>query len=179
MKRAAWLSVALLWAAGGSALAQAARPATSSPVPAANSQGAPAAPGQGAPVAIPGVQSPTETSMPGPQVIGWIRAGTPRNGQLEAGDYRMGDGTLADVWYIDATAGQHIVVELRAQSFDAYMQLLDPYGAKLAESPARGAHDAQLTFQVPAAGRYQIVVNSAGSDPHTGSYQLSVSNRAK
>jgi len=180
--RAALVSLTLLAAAAGAARAQATRPATQPAAPAPTAPAAPAtsAPpppatqGQGAAAPIPGVQSPTETSVPGPQIIGWIRPGQPRNGQLEAGDYRMGDGTLADVWYFDGAAGQRIVVELRAQTFDVYMQLLDPFGAKLTESPARGAHEAQLTFQLPAAGRYQIVVNSAGSDPHTGSYQLGV-----
>ncbi|MFI5214333.1 MAG: PPC domain-containing protein [Gemmatimonadales bacterium] len=176
--RAVLASLTLLAAAAGAAGAQVStRPAPQPAAPAttAPAQSAPpAAQGQGAAAQIPGVQSPTETSVPGPAIIGWIRSGQPRNGQLESGDYRMGDGTLADVWYLDAAAGQHIIVELRSQTFDVYMQLLDPYGAKLAESPARGGREAQITFQVPAAGRYQIVVNSAGSDPHTGSYQLSV-----
>lgn len=179
MKRAALLSLTLFAAAVGPALGQVTvRPANqpAAPVtilPAGPAQPAPtAAQGQGTAAATPGVQAPTETSVPGPQTIGWIRSGQTRNGQLEPGDYRMGDGTLADVWYLDGTAGQRIIVDLRAQTFDVYMQLLDPYGAKLAESPARGGHDAQLSFQFPAAGRYQIVVNSAGSDPHTGTYQL-------
>ena len=128
---------------------------------------------QAAPVMPPGVQAPGETAVPGPQMIGWIRSGQSRNGQLELADYRMGDGTLCDVWYLDGTAGQRLTIELRAQDFDSYMQLLDPYGAKLAETQGRD-HDVRITFQLPAAGRYQIVVNSAGNEPHTGRYALAV-----
>lgn len=174
MKRALAVSLILLAAAAAPAAGQVTvrpnnAPGTTVTLP-APSQPAPAQ-GQGTMV---GVQAPAETSVPGPQIIGWIRAGQTRNGQLDAGDYRMGDGTLADVWYFDGAAGQRIAVALRAQDYDGYMQLLDPYGAKLAETSARGGRDVELTFQLPAAGRYQIVVNSAGNEPHLGPYTLAV-----
>lgn len=175
MRRAALLSLLMLAAASGRASGQViVRPNTPSSTPvtvpiAGQPQSAPAAP-----AAMPGVQSPTETSVPGPQIIGWIRSGQSRSGQLEAGDYRMGDGTLADVWYFDGAAGQRIMVSLRTQDYDGYMQLLDPFGARLGETSARGGHEVELSFQLPAAGRYQIVVNSAGSDVHLGPYTLGV-----
>lgn len=173
MKRAVVVSLILLAAAASRASGQ----VTVRPN---NPPGAPVAvpsPTQPAPVqgqgAMVGVQAPTETSVPGPQIIGWIRPGQTRNGQLDAGDYRMGDGTLADVWYFDGAAGQRIALALRTQDYDGYMQLLDPYGARLAETTSRG-RDVELTFQLPAAGRYQIVVNSAGSEPHLGPYTLAL-----
>jgi hypothetical protein len=175
LTRAALLSLLLLWAASGRASGQVTvRPANPSSAPVTLPAAGPAQSAPATPAAMPGVQSPTETSVPGPQIIGWIRSGQSRTGQLEAGDYRMGDGTLADVWYFDGAAGQRIAVALRTQDYDGYMQLLDPFGAKLAETSAHGGHDVELTFQLPAAGRYQIVVNSAGSDVHLGPYTLGV-----
>jgi len=175
--RAALISLAVLAPFGAPLLGQA--PVRPNPPPAAPAAAAaPARPqtaaAQSPPVSIPGVQTPTETSVPAPQVIGWIRAGQSREGRLDLGDYRMGDGTLADVWYFDGTQGQRIAIALRTGDYDGYMQLLDPYGAKLAETSVRGGHDVELMFQLPAAGRFQIVVNSAGSDPHTGTYTLSL-----
>jgi hypothetical protein len=112
---------------------------------------------------------------PPPQEIGTIAVGQSRNGLLEAGDYTMSDGTFADIWYISATAGQRIVVELRSRAFDAYLQLLDPWGGRLAEDDdGAGGGDARITFQVREPGRYQVVVNNFGDTPQSGAYTLSV-----
>lgn len=118
--------------------------------------------------------APQDTSVLGPQEIGTIRIGQTRSGVLEAGDWTMGDGTWADVWYIEATAGQRIVVELRSRRFDAYLQLLDPWGNKLAEDDdSAGNSDARITYSVTQAGRYQVVVNNFGDTPQGGVYTLS------
>ena len=109
------------------------------------------------------------------QEIGTIRIGQVRSGVLEAGDWTMGDGTWADIWYIEATAGQRVVVELRSRRFDAYLQLLDPWGNKLAEDDdSAGNGDARITYAVRDPGRYQIIVNNFGDTPQGGSYTLSI-----
>lgn len=109
-------------------------------------------------------------SLP-PQEIGTIAVGQTKNGVLEAGDWTMSDGTWADIWYVTVTAGQRVAIEARARGFSAYVQLLDPWGSKLAEdagSPAR------VTYSVREAGRYQIVVNNYSDTPQPGSYVLTI-----
>jgi len=115
----------------------------------------------------------SDTASLGPQEIGTIRLGQTRNGLLEAGDWTMSDGTFADIWYIEATAGQRLIVELRSRRFDAYLQLLDPFGAKLAEDDdSAGNGDARISYTVREPGRYQIIVNNFGDTPQSGSYSV-------
>lgn len=119
--------------------------------------------------------APQDTASPAVQEIVVIRVGQTRNGVLEPGDYTMGDGTWADVWYVEATAGQRIVVELRSRRFDAYLQLLDPWGNKLAEDDdGAGNGDARITATVREAGRYQVVVNNFGDTPAVGGYTIAL-----
>jgi len=118
---------------------------------------------------------PADTASPAVQEIASIRVGQTRNGVLEAGDYTMGDGTWADVWYVEATAGQRLVVELRSRRFDAYLQFLDPWGNMMAEDDdGAGGADARITVTVRDAGRYQIVVNNFGDTPAVGGYTLAL-----
>ena len=130
-----------------------------------------------APARAQGVAAAADTASLGPQEIGSIRVGQTRNGLLEPGDWTMSDGTFADIWYFEATAGQRVVVELRAlgsRRFDAYLQLLDPWGNKLAEDDdSAGNNDARITYTVREGGRYQIIVNNFGDTPQTGAYRLS------
>ena len=116
-----------------------------------------------------------DTSALPPQEIGTITVGQTRTGILEAGDHTMSDGTWADVWYVNATAGQRIVVELRSRTFDAYLQLLDPWGGRLAEDDdGAGNGDARITYPVREAGRYQVIVNNFGDTPRSGGYTISL-----
>lgn len=119
---------------------------------------------------------PADTSALPAQEIGTIAVGQTRSGLLEAGDWTMTDATWADVWYINATAGQRLVIELRSRSFDPYLQFLDPWGTKLSENddgPRMGSNS-QITYTVREAGRYQIVVNNYGDTPQGGAYTLAV-----
>ena len=120
-----------------------------------------------------GYPAPTDTSAPLQQEIATISVGQTRVGLLEQGDWVMGDGTWADVWYLNAQVGQRVSIELRSRQFDAYLQLLDPYGAKLAEDDDGLGHgDARIQYTFRAAGRYQIVVNNYSDEPATGRYLL-------
>jgi len=119
-----------------------------------------------------------DTVAPAPRVIATIAVGQTRTGILEEGDYTMGDGTWADVWYFQGTQGQRVVIELRvavANVFDPYLQLLDPAGSKLAEdTDGAGNHNSRITFTLREAGRFQIVVNNEGDSRKTGRYTLSL-----
>ncbi len=120
-------------------------------------------------------QAAQDTAALPPQEIGTIAQGQSRSGLLEVGDWTMSDGTFADIWYVNMVAGQRVVIELRSRAFDAYLQLLDPWGAKLAEDDdGAGSGDARITFQAREPGRYQVVVNNFGDTPQSGAYTLSV-----
>jgi len=119
--------------------------------------------------------APADTSVLPPQEIGTVAVGQTRSGVLEIGDWTMNDATWADIWYVNATAGQRLVIELRSRSFDAYLQFLDPWGTKLAEDDdGAGGGDARITYTVREAGRYQVVVNNFGDTPQGGVYTLAV-----
>ena len=160
-----WMVVAGLVLYAGAALAQ-------TPPAGVRPQAAPApAP---APAAAPQA-APVDTTTLGPQEIGTIVVGQTRFGLLEVGDYTMGDATWADVWYVNLTAGQRIQIDLGSTQFDPYMQLLDPWGGKLAEDDDGGpGNSSRLLFTAREAGRYQIVVNTSQDVVRTGRYQLSV-----
>ena len=128
--------------------------------------------------AVPAAAQVIDSLPPTPRVIATIAVGQTRNGALETGDYTMGDGTWADVWYFQGTQGRRVVIELRvvvAGAFDPYLQLLDPAGTKLAEdTDGAGNHNSRITFTLPETGRFQIVVNNEGADQKTGRYTLSL-----
>jgi hypothetical protein len=159
---------ALCLAVTGTAAAQARR---SAPVPAPT----PPAPAP-APAATAAQGVPVDTSVLPPQEIGTIAVGQTRSGVLEAGDWTMTDATWADVWYINTTAGQRLVIDLHSSRFDAYLQLLDPWGTLLAQDDdgARSGSDARINVTMTEAGRYQIVVNNFGDTPQGGAYTLAV-----
>lgn len=123
-------------------------------------------------------QAAVDTTVLPPQDIGTIAVAQTRTGMLENGDYTMSDGTYCDIWYFTATAGQRVVIELRSRRFDSYLQLLDPFGGKLAENDdgGRGMErgDSRIEFTVRDAGRYQIVVNNFGDTPREGVYTLTL-----
>jgi hypothetical protein len=127
----------------------------------------------GAPIPMPGVQMPTDTAMPPVHTIAWILPGQTRSGQLEDGDYRMGDGTWCDIWWFQGAAGQRVTIELHSRAFDAYLQLLDPAGNKIAEdTDGAGNRDSRIVFTLREAGKFQIVVNNETDDVKTGPYSL-------
>jgi hypothetical protein len=128
--------------------------------------------------ASPAAAQGADTTAPAARAIATIAVGQTRAGMLEEGDYTMGDGTWADVWYFQGTLGQRVVIELRVvvnNAFDPYLQLLDPAGAKLAEdTDGAGNHNSRITFTLRETGRFQIVVNNEGDSQKTGRYTLSL-----
>jgi hypothetical protein len=122
-----------------------------------------------------GAPTPTDTTIPLPQEIVVVQSGQTRIGLLEQGDWTMGDGTWADVWYVVGQAGQRVTIELRSRQFDAYLQLLDPAGIKLQEDDDGLGHgDAKIVYTFRDSGRFQIVVNNYSDEPATGRYLLTV-----
>jgi len=115
-------------------------------------------------------------SIPAPGAIGQIAVGQNVQGRLESGDQRMDDGSWADVWQFQGTAGQHVHIELRSDEFDTYAQLLDASGTRLAENDdiSGDNRNSMIDFTLPRAGMYQIVVNNFSEDRRTGIYTLSL-----
>jgi hypothetical protein len=124
----------------------------------------------------PAPSAPVDTTVLPPQEIGTIAVGQTRSGVLEVGDWTMSDATWADVWYVNATAGQRLVIELRSSRFDSYLQLLDPWGTMLAENDDGSGmgSGSRITYTAREAGRYQVVVNNFGDTPQGGAYTLAV-----
>ncbi|HXY68432.1 MAG TPA: PPC domain-containing protein [Gemmatimonadales bacterium] len=119
--------------------------------------------------------APAASAVPGPGEIGRIRVGQTMRGVLEPGDQLMADSTFADVWELDGAAGEKLTIDVRSDEFDTFLQLLDPSGTKIGEDDDSGGDlNSRLTIVLPAAGRYRIVVNSAGHERRAGRYTLTV-----
>lgn len=130
----------------------------------------------------PVVQPTPGVTLPQPAVTGSIATagqvasigyGQLMQGRLEQGDQTMNDGTFADVWTFQGNAGQAVTIDVMSDDFDAYGQLLDAAGNRLAEDDDSGGNlNSRITFTLPATGQYQIVVNNFGDSRRTGLYRL-------
>ena len=127
------------------------------------------------PTPSPMTNLPITGSILAPGTEGTIQAGQNVQGRLESGDQRMNNGTYADVWNFQGTAGQHIVIELRSTEFDSYLQLLDASGTRLAEDDdGLGDQNSRIEVTLPSNGIYKIVVNNFDESRPTGLYILSL-----
>ena len=125
--------------------------------------------------AAPGatMQPMVSGAIAAPGQVAQIVFGQMAQGRLEAGDQTMNDNTFADVWTFQGTAGQAITIDVMSDDFDAYGQLLDATGNRLAEDDDSGGNlNARLTYTLPATGQYQIVVNNFGDTRRMGVYRL-------
>lgn len=136
----------------------------------------PAQPMQPTVTTVPGATMPQPAAsgpIAAPGQVGTIVYGQMAQGRLETGDQTMNDGTFADVWTFQGNAGQTITVDVLSDEFDAYAQLLDAGGNRLAEDDDSGGNlNARLTFTLPASAQYQIVVNNFGDTRRTGLYRV-------
>ena len=128
---------------------------------------------QAVPAAAPTM---TDSTVLPPQDIGTILPGQIRRGTLEPGDWTMSDGTFCDIWYIQAAAGQRVVITLRSRSFDSYLQLLDQGGTKVADDDDSGGGGgaARITYTFRTGERFQIVVNNYSDAVAAGLYTVEV-----
>lgn len=110
-----------------------------------------------------------------PGAVARIAVGQTLRGELEPGDRLMADSTFADVWEFAGAAGQTVTIYVRSDEFDTYLLVLDAAGRTLgADDDSGGDLNSRLTLTLPAAGTYQIVVNSAGHERRAGLYTLSL-----
>jgi len=156
----------------GAAMVQAPTPMAPQPTPMA------AAPipmaGNTMPQATP-QSMPITGGIPAPGQVGQVSVGQTVQGRLETGDQEMNDGTWADVWQFNGTAGQTVTIELRSDEFDTYLQLLDNTGARLAEDDdSLGDQNSRIQFTLPRTGMYQVVVNNFSEERRAGIYTLTL-----
>jgi hypothetical protein len=75
-------------------------------------------------------------------------------------------------WSYDARAGEVTTFDLVSPTLDMLLIIQETDGERLASDDDSGnGRNARLTFTFPYAGRYRIVVSTAGTQ-HTGSYRL-------
>jgi hypothetical protein len=112
----------------------------------------------------------------GPGQAARIAPGQTATGRLEAGDRPRGDGGYEDYFEFDGRAGQHVNVEMRADGFDAFLELRDGRGTLIAENDdglGEGTN-AYILASLPSNGRYRIVARSFGEESATGLYEVAL-----
>jgi hypothetical protein len=106
-----------------------------------------------------------------------IGAGQAVNGQLQASDPVLADGSHYDLYAFRGVAGQQIRVTLRSGAFDAYLSggRMDgsSFVADTSDDDGAGGSDAQLTVTVGNSGSYVIRATSYEGG-ETGAYTLMV-----
>jgi hypothetical protein len=101
-----------------------------------------------------------------------MSCGQMRSGTLSSSDCTLSDGSYADIYSFQGTAGQRITIHLDSSAFDAYLVLWDPSGAKVDEDDDGGPGlDSLLTYTLPSTGTWYIGANSLSAGT-TGSYTL-------
>jgi hypothetical protein len=120
----------------------------------------------------------TSWEVPGaaaPGATGTVRVGEVRDGILEPGDAVSDDGHLEDRWLLEARPGQRLLVQLRSEDFDSYLEVRGARGELVAsdDDALEGLH-AEVSVRVAEGGRYTVIATSVGQNPATGAYRLSV-----
>src|SRR5262245_2559494 len=106
-----------------------------------------------------------------------ISAGEAVNGQLQASDPALADGSHYDLYAFRGVAGQRIRITLRSGAFDAYLSGGRMNGttfvAESSDDDGAGGTDAQLTITIGDSGSYTIRASSYEGGK-TGAYTLMV-----
>jgi uncharacterized protein YdeI (BOF family) len=85
-------------------------------------------------------------------------------------------GSKADLYTFQGTASQQVTVTLRSTAFDAYLIVVGPTGAVLAQDDdSGGGSNAQIQGTLPTAGTYTIEATAYGSSER-GAYTLTVAS---
>lgn len=113
----------------------------------------------------------------------FARGGLPRisvgqsiNGQLTSSDFLRTDGTYADGFLYNATAGEKLKITLRSKEFDSWLVVDEPNGPfrETNDDDGGGDNDSQMIVTIPRSGPYLIVANTV-SKGTMGAYTLSLS----
>lgn len=96
---------------------------------------------------------------------------------LTSADCTTYDNTIYDAWQFSGVAGQTVTIAATTTAFDPLLILISPAGVPLAINDDANAatRDASLTFTLPTAGTWTVVVNNA-TGAATGDYVLSLNS---
>lgn len=96
------------------------------------------------------------------------------SGQLSADDCELDDGSFADFWEFQGTAGRTVTVTMTSTAVDAYLFLLDPSDNVIGEDDdGAGGTNARIVQTLTTSGNFAIVANSL-TGGETGSYQVTL-----
>jgi hypothetical protein len=105
-----------------------------------------------------------------------ITLGAPVTGTLARGDRKVGN-SYSDTWTYQGREGETIVVTLRSEDFDAYLNLGEFDGGECTDMDANdnggGGTDSRITVELPNDGAFHIHVSAVGQG-ETGAYTLQV-----
>ncbi|MDH3207781.1 MAG: PPC domain-containing protein [Gemmatimonadota bacterium] len=108
---------------------------------------------------------------------GTVDLGQTVDGQLLFADPVILEGRRGQVWGLDATAGQQVVIDLRSDDFDSYLYLVGPGLVEpLSDDDGGDGTNSQITTTLPETGTYRIIASPYSTDD-SGSFTLSVSPR--
>ncbi|HEV2736723.1 MAG TPA: PPC domain-containing protein, partial [Longimicrobiaceae bacterium] len=103
-----------------------------------------------------------------------IRAGQTVRDSLRSSDPEESDGTHYRDWLFTGRRGERIVVTMRSQAFDSYLQLGRAQGGTFtymdAQDDRGGGNDSLMAFALPEDGQYVLRVNTISRA--TGPYSL-------
>jgi hypothetical protein len=102
-----------------------------------------------------------------------IYAGETLRGELARGDQIADDGAYVELFQFSGEAGRSYVVDLVADSFDAYLRVSGPGGLDNRDDDGGEDTNSRLTFIMPASGRVQISATSF-EEGESGGYSISV-----
>lgn len=108
-------------------------------------------------------------------VEGTIAVGHETIGMLSADDETTADGSYAEAWEIDGTAGDSATIDLVSDAFDAFLVLMGPgIEGIMSDDDGAGACNSRITVTFPENATYRVIVSTivAGAG---GEYVLRVS----
>ena len=116
-----------------------------------------------------------------------INFGETKNGTLAPGDCQLIDGTLADGYTFNGTAGQQISIAMTSGEFDTFLLLYKPSGAVLdADDDGGGGTNSRIPansgfITLPLTGTYLIFANAfeRPAQGGVGAYSLTLTERPK
>ena len=109
-----------------------------------------------------------------------ISLGQTLNGNLNAGDCVLDDGTYIDFYSFNGTAGQPISISINSSAFDTYLFLFDSNGGVVDTNDDSGnSSDSRIPIGtgviiLPFTGQYVIGANSF--DVSTGAYSVTLNS---
>ncbi|MBI5501331.1 MAG: pre-peptidase C-terminal domain-containing protein [Deltaproteobacteria bacterium] len=95
----------------------------------------------------------------------------PIEGVLEDGDPALGSGELYDLLPFDGRRGQHVVLRMVSEQFDAYLVLVAPSGQQVDDDDGGKGTNARIEADLTEDGAYRVVLTSK-TPGERGSYVL-------